>query len=248
MSTIFNYNNANITFKTNNGEVFVNATEMAKSFGTKPDDWLRTEPAKKMIGAIAESHICASADLVRVTKGGDNKSEQGTWMHEDVALVFAQWLSPEFYLWCNNHIKQLIKQGYTTTVSNDDLVSRMEAMEAQMATLIASSMPMAQQPTPTILLTDWQWAGEVNMERVFLYLLSRACKHDSMVRGVELKRGQVMVTLQKLSKALDISIQLGRTALKKMVLSKEITIATNNKCHIITVLEFDRYVGETVKN
>lgn len=40
-------------------------------------------------------------------------------MHEDVALDFAQWLSVDFRLWCNDKIKELMKTG-VTTVSNDD--------------------------------------------------------------------------------------------------------------------------------
>ena len=34
-------------------------------------------------------------------------------MHEDVAIPFAQWLSPEFYIWCNNHIKELLRTQST---------------------------------------------------------------------------------------------------------------------------------------
>jgi len=123
MNAIFNYKQANVTFKNENGKVFVNATEMAKSFGTKPDNWLRTEPAKKMIGAIAVSHICDTADLLKVIHGGNLKEEQGTWMHEDVALVFAQWLSPEFYIWCNTKIKELLKTGVSTITNDDEAIS-----------------------------------------------------------------------------------------------------------------------------
>ena len=40
-------------------------------------------------------------------------------MHEDVALDFAQWLSVDFKLWCNDRIKELLTQG-VATVSDDD--------------------------------------------------------------------------------------------------------------------------------
>ena len=32
-----------------------------------------------------------------------------------LAIVFAQWLSPEFYLWCNDRIKELLRFGLTAT-------------------------------------------------------------------------------------------------------------------------------------
>ncbi|MFK2517133.1 phage antirepressor KilAC domain-containing protein [Bacteroides fragilis] len=50
-------------------------------------------------------------------------------MHEDLALIFAQWLSPDFYLWCNDRIKELLQYGMTATqptleqmINNPDLV------------------------------------------------------------------------------------------------------------------------------
>ena len=99
----YTYEGSEVTFS-NGDNVMVNATQMAKAFGTKPADWLRNEQAQRMINAIAVSQKCDTADLVVVKQGG-------TWMHEDVALVFAQWLSPEFYIWCNDRIKELIKNG-----------------------------------------------------------------------------------------------------------------------------------------
>lgn len=113
------YNGDLIFFAKDNSKVMINATQMAKPFGKTCKDWLRTEQAQRMIAAIAERRKCHSADLVLITQGGNNKIDQGTWMHEDVALVFAQWLAPEFYLWCNDKIKELLTQG-VTTITNDD--------------------------------------------------------------------------------------------------------------------------------
>ena len=103
-----------------NGFIQVNATEMGKPFGIikKPDNWLRTQPAQDYIGALkkmltsntfAVSHICASADLVEVTKGGNDKSKQGTWFHEDIALEYARWLSPEFGVLVNWKFKEYMQ-------------------------------------------------------------------------------------------------------------------------------------------
>lgn len=111
----FEYEGSPITFQTGNG-VMVNATQMAKRWGTKPADWLRTEQAQRIIEAVSVSQKCDTADLVQVKQGGTN---QGTWLHEDLALVFAQWLSPELYLWCNDRIKELLTTG-VATISNDD--------------------------------------------------------------------------------------------------------------------------------
>lgn len=43
---------------------------------------------------------CTYNDLV-IVKEGSPQTGGGTWMHEDVALEFARWLSLAFAIWCN---------------------------------------------------------------------------------------------------------------------------------------------------
>lgn len=85
----------------------VNATEMAKTFGKSPSHWLRNSQSEEFIKELAELRNCNSSDLVRVTYGDNG----GTWMHEDVAMEFARWLSPKFAIWCNDRIKELLTTG-----------------------------------------------------------------------------------------------------------------------------------------
>ena len=112
MNTQFTYNDTPITFEAKGDGVMINATEMAKPFGKTPKDYLRTDSAKQLIAAISNRQICLPTDIVRVVNGGSNS---GTWMHEDVALDFAQWLSIDFRLWCNDKIKELMQSGSTFT-------------------------------------------------------------------------------------------------------------------------------------
>lgn len=114
----YEFNDAVVSFKKGDG-IMVNATEMAKPFKKSCNDWLKTEQSKRMIAAISTSKKIDVADLVRVINGGNTGN--GTWMHEDVALVFAQWLSPDFYIWCNDRIKELLTTG-VATVSDDDAI------------------------------------------------------------------------------------------------------------------------------
>lgn len=109
-NVVFKYGNANVTFLTEGENVKVNATEMAKLFGNskKPNDWLKTKQSKEYIKALVATKILDPADLLIVINGGNN---YGTWMNQDLALEFARWLSPEFGIWCNDKIKELLKQG-----------------------------------------------------------------------------------------------------------------------------------------
>lgn len=116
---VFSYNGSSVSFF-NGKNVMVNATEMAKVFGKRTSDWLQNQSTVEFINAITEVRKSVSADFqaVSVVKGG-NPNQQGTWMHEDVALEFARWLSPAFAIWCNDRIKELLTQG-VATVSDDD--------------------------------------------------------------------------------------------------------------------------------
>lgn len=111
-SQIFNYNGNNITFQLGNGDVMANATEMAKPFSKSPNDYLRLPSTRKLIEAVTGKSRIDENQLVKTLRGGNN---QGTWLHEDIALDFAQWLSIDFKLWCNDRIKELLKHGMTAT-------------------------------------------------------------------------------------------------------------------------------------
>jgi hypothetical protein len=108
----FEFEGNEITFLTGEN-IIMNATEMAKKFLCQPIDWLKTDNAQRLIVAYSVRKNISTGDLVIVRQGGD-PNKQGTWMHQDIALIFAQWLSPEFYIWCNDRIKELFKYGFTT--------------------------------------------------------------------------------------------------------------------------------------
>ena len=123
---VFSYNGSSISFFSGKN-VMVNATEMAKSFGKTAKDWLRTNASLEFINSLSAVRQICPSQLVVVKKGNSNEFEQGTWMHEDVALEFARWLSPTFAIWCNDRIKELLTQGVTTV--NDDDATILHAMQ-----------------------------------------------------------------------------------------------------------------------
>ena len=123
---IFQYNGSPITFQKGDS-VMVNATEMAKPFGKLAKDWLTNKSTKEFLSTLSAVRTIPLTSLVEIKQGGN--SEQGTWMHEDVALEFARWLSPAFSIWCNDRIKELLQYGITATqptleqmINNPDLV------------------------------------------------------------------------------------------------------------------------------
>lgn len=114
---VFSYNGSSVSFF-NGKNVMVNATEMAKVFGKYPKDFLTNKQTKEFLSSLSAVRRIPLTELVKVVQGGDPQM-QGTWMHEDVALEFARWLSPAFAIWCNDRIKELLTQG-VATISDDD--------------------------------------------------------------------------------------------------------------------------------
>lgn len=136
------YDGYDITFLTGSN-VMVNATEMAKPFGKTTKDWLRTNSSQEFIASLSAVRQILPTELVVVKQGGEPKL-QGTWMHEDVALEFARWLSPRFAIWCNDRIKELFKYGSTTMSGKHDEAShdKISAEEARRILDIATDTIM----------------------------------------------------------------------------------------------------------
>lgn len=93
-------------------ELFFNATQMAKHFGKRPDDFLRLESTKEYIEEILKEEdsrygISRNEELIRTTRGG---KYQGTWLHNELAFEFAGWCSALFrrqlHKWAEHRIQQ----------------------------------------------------------------------------------------------------------------------------------------------
>lgn len=107
-AAVLQYSGSQIRFERIGGRLMVNATQMAEPFGVKPKFWLRTQQAKDLLATGVKLHKCNLNDLLIVIHGGGRR---GTWMHEDIALMFAQWLSPDFYFACNNLLKHVLSKS-----------------------------------------------------------------------------------------------------------------------------------------
>lgn len=83
-----------------------NATVAAAKFGKEAREWLKLASTKTYLEAIKRrwgdcSHVKTSK--ARVERGG------GTWLHPRLAVRFAQWLDPDFAVWCDEQIDQLLR-------------------------------------------------------------------------------------------------------------------------------------------
>lgn len=148
---VFSYDNNPITFQLGEATM-VNATEMAKPFGKLVKDWLKNNQTKEFINTLSTVRNILLTDLVKVKQGG---TAQGTWLHEDVALEFARWLSPSFAIWCNDRIKELMRYGMTATPSTiDALLNDPDTMIQTLQALKSEREKVAQANRRIATLTD----------------------------------------------------------------------------------------------
>ena len=84
------------------GDAFVNATAMCAAFGKRPVDFFSHTAYLALQEPLAEA---LNTRLVVAQNGG---TLPGIWMHPELALVCAQWLSPNFNTWCRGIINRIL--------------------------------------------------------------------------------------------------------------------------------------------
>ena len=97
-------------------------------------------------------------------------------------------------------------------------------------------------------ITEWEWYQNPNTFRVFLHVLLKANFTDGRFEGREVKRGQLITSLPKLSVQTKLTIQQVRTALKHLVSTGEITDEGTSQYRIITVIKYDEYQKDNRQN
>jgi|688.fasta_scaffold512496_2 hypothetical protein len=91
---------------------------------------------------------------------------------------------------------------------------------------------------------DWQWFDKSEAVHLFLYLVLKANHKDSQWQGIDIKRGQFVSSLGKISADTGISLQSIRTLLNKFEKTNEIQLKSTNKFTIITICKYECYQQE----
>lgn len=92
---------------------YINATAMCKAAGKKINDYGRLSTTQAFLKELSSETGIPASGLVQIIKGG-NPQFQGTWVHPQVAIHLAQWLSPKFavlvskwvFEWMSGNIQQ----------------------------------------------------------------------------------------------------------------------------------------------
>lgn len=106
---VHNYNNVTIQQLKNDG--FVNLTQMGKAANKLVADYLRLNSTTEYLQALSSDMGIPISLLIEVIKGNHADSrQQGTWAHVLIAMDFAQWCSPQFRIWANKTLLEVMKE------------------------------------------------------------------------------------------------------------------------------------------
>ena len=99
------WNGTPIQRRTTDG--YVNATAMCKANGKQFNDYFRTDRASEYLEALSAETGISVSNLCLTTKGG---AYQGTWIHPQVSVDLARWISAPFAVWMDSWFLEEVKK------------------------------------------------------------------------------------------------------------------------------------------
>ncbi|HBK84273.1 MAG TPA: hypothetical protein DDZ41_11895 [Flavobacterium sp.] len=134
----FIYQDTQIHFLlSNNDNVMVNATEMAKAFGKRVDDFTRLESTQKLINKLLHKLQNNHADMrdYKLENIIDSNKKRGTYMHRVLALRFAAWLDVDFEICIYQTIEKVLfgyyKEQWDAHMEQEKAKKQMEVLKSK---------------------------------------------------------------------------------------------------------------------
>ena len=90
---------------------YVNATQLCQAGGKKFSHWFSLDTTKELIKELSADAGITASGLVETKRGGNNKSDQGSWIHPDLSISLAQWISPQFSIQVSKWVRTLFNKG-----------------------------------------------------------------------------------------------------------------------------------------
>jgi hypothetical protein len=90
-------------------------------------------------------------------------------------------------------------------------------------------------------MLDWEWYTDEKVKSVFLHLLLTANFEDKKWRGVDVKRGQVITSIENLAKSTCLTIKQIRIVLDKLKKTNEIVVKGASSYSLITLTNYCLY-------
>ena len=129
------WNGTPISRRTTDG--YVNATAMCKANGKQWSKYRESDRCQTDLDALAETSEIRMFDLIESRQGQGG----GTWVHPQVAVDLARWISAPFAVWMDGWFLESIQHPQPTPVQESTLQLR----EAEVITLVERSIGLFEQ-------------------------------------------------------------------------------------------------------
>ena len=93
-------------------------------------------------------------------------------------------------------------------------------------------------------MLDWEWYSDVNVCRLFMHFILVANHKDTKWRGIDIKRGQRLTSLNSLESETGLTKSQIRTAIKKLISTQEIAQQSHAQHTVFTIVNYDSYQGD----
>lgn len=90
-------------------------------------------------------------------------------------------------------------------------------------------------------MTEWEWYTDPLTAHLFIHLILKANYTDKTWKGIAIKRGEFITSINKLSLESGVTIRGVRTCLSKLTQSKDIATKATNKYTLITICNYGNY-------
>lgn len=90
--------------------ILINATALCKAGGKKFYDYIRLKTTQEFLQTLESVEGIPSTDIMYINQGGDFKN-QGSYVHQLIAIDLARWISPVFAVQITKWIQELMSTG-----------------------------------------------------------------------------------------------------------------------------------------
>jgi hypothetical protein len=130
------WNGTPISRRTTDG--YVNATAMCKANGKQWSKYRESDRCQTYLDALAETSEIRMFDLIESRQGQGG----GTWVHPQVAVDLARWISAPFAVWMDGWFLESIQHPQPTPV---ETIAVPRLREAEIITLVERSIGLFEQ-------------------------------------------------------------------------------------------------------
>ena len=170
----FNYNGQNISQR---GDGFINLTQMCKATDVILGKWIQLKDTRQYIDELQSQY--PEARVVQTRQG----AQDGTWGHPNVARKLAAWISPDFSIWCDIHMFNLMSPVNTNSSSPFDGIRHVDDA--------GNEWWSARELMPLLGYTKWQrFVDAIDKTKVSIAITGQTVENHITGAGNVVKRPQ----------------------------------------------------------